>query len=162
MALAEVIVSATVLLLMLGLVTLALTGYLRGSHQLLDQDFPADAMARSLERVSRHLRSTQSVVWPPPAARSDYQPVRPETPPLVLQVRGEGALGLTVDPAHQRLLEIHYGGAFDAADPYPASAKVRELGPCSDLRFHFQEEQVLVVLGAGPRELPWSTGVVLP
>jgi hypothetical protein len=162
MALAEVAISASVLLVMLGLATLALTAYLRGTHQLFQQRFPADAMARSLQRSTRVLRSAQAVVWPSRAELTSYRPQQPERAPLVVQVRTAGASqfrGLTLDSAREHLVLVEYPAAFDPAQPYPAQARYVVLGPARGLVVQLTGEQLQVQLEAEPTQAPWVTGL---
>lgn len=164
MALAEVMISATVLLVMLSLATLALTAYLRGTHQLFRQPFPADAMARSLEKSTRVLRSAQAVLWPPRAELASYRPQRPDRAPVVVQVRTAGASqfrGLTLDTARERLVLVEYPAVFDPAQPYPTQARYVELGPARGLLIELIGEQLRVQLEGEPAQAPWATGLDL-
>lgn len=173
MALTEVIVSASVLLVMLGIVTLAMVAYLRGTHHLVDQDFAADAMARTLERGARLLRSTQSVLAPSRAVLlTGYPLTMPTSPPLVLKVRTASSsqtVGLSFDPTRQRVVQLLYASPYDPAQPYPPSARVLDLGPARGFSVQFTEADQLfhLRLEADPTQLPWGTaltfvGVPLP
>jgi len=165
LALAEVIVSAGVLLIMLSLVTLALTAYLRGTHQLFRQPFPAHEMARGLERSNRLARSAQAVLWPPRAELQDYRPAMPDRAPLVLLIRASGAtqvVGLACDPKRQRLLEVVYTGSFEPGQPYPPDARTVDLGPASGLSIRLEGEQLRFTLSAGDQQLPWTSALILP
>lgn len=158
MALAEVMVGAGVLLLMLGLASLALVSYLRGTRQLADQEFPADAVARGLQRCCQVLRSAHSVVEPS-GGLTTYAPVKP-IPPLVVRVRraqGFAEVGLVVDGS--RLMLIDYPGAYNPARPYPPEARYRELGPARRLTVRREGERLRLTLEAGPGQPAWQTGL---
>ena len=164
MALAEVMVSTGVLLLMLGLATMALLTYLRGTRQLLSEPMATEAVARGLERCARLLRSAQAVAEPSrEALLAGYQPQAPDRAPLVLRLRtpqGFRWTGLSWDPERQCLVELLYADAYDRQQPYPASARRLELGPARGVTFQLTRAgQLRVVLAAGPQQLPWSTAV---
>lgn len=153
-------VGAGVLLLMLALASLTLVSYLRATHRLSRQEFPADAMTRSLQRCSQLLRSTQAVLEPPGDLTTAYQPRRPRTPPFVVRVRreqGVQVVGLTVEGA--RLVEIDYAGEYDASEPYPPDARYRVLGPCSGLSIRREDGMLRLLLESGSGEPAWQTAL---
>lgn len=160
LALAELMVSAGVLLLMLGLVTMALLGYLRGTQTLFAQPMPAEGVARGLERCCRLLRSTSAVVRPDRAAlEAGYRPTLEQ--PLVVRVRlpeREEAMGLSFDPARQCLIQLLYGESYDPQRP----GRRLELGPAAGLTLRLEGEQLHLRVDAGAQQLPWSTAVVFP
>jgi len=159
LALAEVLVSSGVLLLMLGLVTMALLGYLRGTHSLYAQPVPAEGAARALDRCCRLLRSTEAVLEPSRASlEAGYQPGLPDRPPLLLRVRlpeGFQVAGLTWDPARQCLVQLVYD---DPPDPRRPRRRL-ELGPAAGLTVQLRDETLCVQLNAGSQQLPWSTAL---
>lgn len=159
MVLAEVMMAAGVTLLMLGLATLTLVAYLRGTHQLTAQ-LPADAMARALEQGGRLLRSADMVLVPPRSALDGYQPRYPEGAPLVLRIRtpqGPQVIGLACDTGAQRLVEFRYPGGYDPTRPYPPSVRRRDLGPADRLTVNLGPPGVLEVQLEAGAGLPWRT-----
>lgn len=150
LALAEVLVSSTVLLLMMGLACALLLGALGVTRELAEPTLPPEALAQTLERWSRWLHSTRAIMEPSRAAlEGGHAPGQAGQGPLWLRVEtaaGPRELGLSWEARTHRLVELE-------------GASRRELAPAEGLVVRWRDGRLEVRVETGPHRLPWSLAV---